>query len=565
MGRFLGWLKRGEQDHNDNNDNDDDENDGHGGHAHYGYVERKRIGGWDEKNTNTNTNTKEKEKEKGKEGHAVSKTSTSTSLSEGIKAFLQPTSTPSPSPKDPKSPHSSQNINTTTTTSHYPTPLPPLKPIWLLASAHLEHTLGTRLSWSSFTCVAESRVELSGEVPAALQEKEVARKVRKAEGEGVGVGRWMGRDGFCVGVGKGEGKGEEGEGEELNEYDIFDGIHIDEENARGSDTTNSKSMPLSLKHTIDARIREWRDSRAAKGGQVRLTEVEVWRDYVHREYFVALAPRRGGKNEDEDEEGKDNDEEGEKEEKEEEGKKEDREKGKKERKEGKEPELIPVALVVLHQLSPMYGFQVKYALDFPSTERWRTGSTSGECLLILYCFIPLLLVYFLGLFSWFIFLVYFLRLVSPPPPPLPSSYHRCNRISTQRSNARSRFHRQRPPHIRNERHESVDARAWGEGRESQGSCYSLLPSLPLLILLSYPLPSPSPLPLPPSPLLIPFPLLLSIDPLPRLRSHLRTHVPPLQGRLPQENGRRGGGCVYLLPPWWAGGERGEGGVGFLCC
>ncbi|KAJ3897474.1 hypothetical protein F5879DRAFT_927802, partial [Lentinula edodes] len=77
VGRFLGWLKRGEQDHNDDNDNNDD---GHGGVGHYGYVERKRIGGWDEKNTNTNTNTNTKEKEKGKEGHAVSKTSTSTSL-----------------------------------------------------------------------------------------------------------------------------------------------------------------------------------------------------------------------------------------------------------------------------------------------------------------------------------------------------------------------------------------------------------------------------------------------------------------------------------------------------
>ncbi|GAW04978.1 aspartate-tRNA ligase [Lentinula edodes] len=137
-------------------------------------------------------------------------------------------------------------------------------------------------------------------------------------------------------------------------------------------------MPLSLKHTIDARIREWRDSRAAKGGQVRLTEVEVWRDYVHREYFVALAPRRGERETKDEEKDEGKDEEG-KEGLEKEGN-EDGEKGKEDKegkKEGKEPELIPVALVVLHQLSPMYGFQVKYALDFPSTERWRTGSTSG--------------------------------------------------------------------------------------------------------------------------------------------------------------------------------------------
>ncbi|KAJ3884493.1 aspartyl-tRNA synthetase [Lentinula edodes] len=216
--------------------------------------------------------------------------------------------------------HGEQHRNPNTTPS--PSPLPPLKPIWLLASAQLEHTLGTRLSWLSFTCVAESRVELSGEVPAALQEKEVARKVRKAEAEGVEVGRWMGREG----------------------------------------------MPLSLKHTIDARIREWRDARAAKGGQVRLTEVEVWRDYVHREYFKLKE---------------------------------------------EEPELIPVALVVLHQLSPIHGFQVKYALDFPSTERWRTGSTSGEYLSSTH-FFSFLCFSFLSFSFPFLFFLY--------PFPLPPLY-----------------------------------------------------------------------------------------------------------------------------------------------
>ncbi|KAJ4477137.1 lysyl-tRNA synthetase [Lentinula aciculospora] len=182
------------------------------------------------------------------------------------------------------SPSSTITITTTTTspsatTLIHPKPLPPLKPIWLLASSHLETILGSRLGWSSFTCIAESRVELEGEVPAALEEKEVGKKVRKAESEGVEVEAWMGRDGFQGG------------------------------RAEGS----------------DARISEWQDSRRKKGGQVRLTEVEVWRDYVHREYFT---------------------------------------------KDAEKSKMIPVALVVLHQLSPMYGFQVKYALDFPSTERF---------------------------------------------------------------------------------------------------------------------------------------------------------------------------------------------------
>ncbi|KAJ4500693.1 hypothetical protein C8R41DRAFT_808491 [Lentinula lateritia] len=315
VSRFLQWLKHGEQ-----HRSDDEDEDHHNNNSRYGYVERKND---ERKNT-------------------VSKSSTSTSLGEGIKSFLQPPSSP----------------KTTSTSS--PSPLPPLKPIWLLASAQLEHTLGTRLSWLSFTCVAESRVELSGEVPAALQEKEVARKVRKAEAEGVEVRRWMGREGFGV-----EKRGGE---EEINEYDISDEIHIEEDLDPNTTASNSKSMPLGLKHTIDARIREWRDARAAKGGQVRLTEVEVWRDYVHREYFVALAPRRmRGEGEGD------------------------------EVKEEEEPELIPVALVVLHQLSPIHGFQVKYALDFPSTERWRTGSTSGE---------------------YFFFIALFL---SSPSPSLPTS------------------------------------------------------------------------------------------------------------------------------------------------
>ncbi|KAJ3979795.1 hypothetical protein F5890DRAFT_1575886 [Lentinula detonsa] len=188
------------------------------------------------------------------------------------------------------------DTTTTTTTLAHSKPLPPLKPIWLLASSHLESVLGSRLGWSSFTCIAESRVELEGEVPGALDDKEVGRKIRKAESEGIEVGVWA-------------------------------------------------AMSLHLKHQIDDRIKEWREGRRKKGGQVRLTEVEVWRDSVHRQYFVALAPRKreGG-------EGKE---------------------------EGGVDDKIPVALVVLHQLSPMYGFQVKYALDFPSSLSTPTTPTTG--------------------------------------------------------------------------------------------------------------------------------------------------------------------------------------------
>ncbi|KAJ3760437.1 hypothetical protein EV360DRAFT_39796 [Lentinula raphanica] len=206
---------------------------------------------------------------------------TNDSVLSGLSTTSTSTSTITPAPTS--APTSNHNLT-------YPSPLPPLKPIWLLASSHLERILGSRLSWSSFTCIAESRVELEGEVPGALEDKEVARKVRKAESEGVTVG-------VC---------------------------------------STAKAMPLSLKHAIDKRIEGWKEGRKTKGGQVRLTDVEVWRDYIHRVYFVALAPKSNKTTSatEEEEEEEDN---------------------------------IPVSLVVLHQLSPLHGFQVKYALDFPSS------------------------------------------------------------------------------------------------------------------------------------------------------------------------------------------------------
>ncbi|KAF5377369.1 hypothetical protein D9757_008019 [Collybiopsis confluens] len=234
--------------------------------------------------------------------------------------------------------------------------LGPLKPVWLLASADLEMVLGSRLGWSSLTCIAESRVELEGEVPASLDEKEVKKKTRKAESEGVHVDTWLGRDGFVA-----------GEAEQLNETDERDGIFTRASSpasasslhapsastiqASSSGSSKANSMPISNKHAIDSRIEEWREGRRKKGGQVRLTEVEVWRDFVHRQYFVAMGPKKrraeSGKT-DSPRPSTDTAESA----------------AKQPREEG---EKVPVALVVLHQLSPIYGYQVKYALDFPDS------------------------------------------------------------------------------------------------------------------------------------------------------------------------------------------------------
>ncbi|KIK63121.1 hypothetical protein GYMLUDRAFT_41440 [Collybiopsis luxurians FD-317 M1] len=230
-------------------------------------------------------------------------------------------------------------------------PLGPLKPVWLLASSDLESVLGARLGWSSFTCIAESRVELEGEVPSSLDEKEVKKKVRRAEAEGVHVATWLGRDGFVT-----------DEVEQLSAFDQHDGIFVQPSASAsnipalsantvatsGGSSAKSNGMPLSVKHAIDSCIAEWREGRRKKGGQVRLTEVEVWRDFVHRQYFVAMGPKK---------------------------RREEEEAGSPRpsmdvastQTVGKDGEKVPVALVVLHQLSPKYGFQVKYALDFANS------------------------------------------------------------------------------------------------------------------------------------------------------------------------------------------------------
>ncbi|KAI1761203.1 aspartyl-tRNA synthetase [Hypoxylon sp. FL1150] len=71
-------------------------------------------------------------------------------------------------------------------------------------------------------------------------------------------------------------------------------------------------------HRADEAIKEWKASRQSKGKQIHLTEIRPWIDREHRRYFAA---EKGGK---------------------------------------------VLALVVLAQLAPRHGWQVKWALDFPS-------------------------------------------------------------------------------------------------------------------------------------------------------------------------------------------------------
>lgn len=70
---------------------------------------------------------------------------------------------------------------------------------------------------------------------------------------------------------------------------------------------------------VNRRIDDWKAARSSKGKQVHLTEIQPWRDTAHRRYFIA------------------------------------------------EKDKEVQAMVVLAQLSPEHGWQVKWALDFPNS------------------------------------------------------------------------------------------------------------------------------------------------------------------------------------------------------
>jgi aspartyl-tRNA synthetase len=112
------------------------------------------------------------------------------------------------------------------------------KPVWILCSPEVETILGERLGWRSLSCIAEERVEPSRN--QAASDGEIARKLRRAENEGIKV----------VSLNQGELPSEE------------------------------------IRQKIDERIAEWLSNR--KGTQVHLSEIRPWIDSEHRWYFYAL-------------------------------------------------------------------------------------------------------------------------------------------------------------------------------------------------------------------------------------------------------------------------------------
>ncbi|TKX25556.1 tRNA ligase-like protein 2 [Elsinoe australis] len=92
--------------------------------------------------------------------------------------------------------------------------------------------------------------------------------------------------------------------------------HAEKEGVKITDYALGKEIPSEVKQQVDARVQDWVKGR--KGKQVHLTDIRPWQDMAHRSYHFAY--------------GKDN---------------------------------TLHALVVMAQLSPDHGWQVKYSLDFP--------------------------------------------------------------------------------------------------------------------------------------------------------------------------------------------------------
>ncbi|KAJ5474435.1 hypothetical protein N7475_004001 [Penicillium sp. IBT 31633x] len=113
-----------------------------------------------------------------------------------------------------------------------------LKPLWILCSPEVETILGERLGWRSLSCIAEERVDPSRN--QAASDGEIARKLRRAENEGIKL----------VSLNQGE------------------------------------MVPDDVRQKIDERIKEWLSNR--KGTQVHLSLIRPWVDYEHRWYFYAV-------------------------------------------------------------------------------------------------------------------------------------------------------------------------------------------------------------------------------------------------------------------------------------
>jgi len=94
--------------------------------------------------------------------------------------------------------------------------------------------------------------------------------------------------------------------------------HADQVGIKNLEWPAAEKLPQDLKDRIDERCRDWKKGR--KGQQVHLTEIRPWVDEEHRRYFYAAEGNKDG---------------------------------------------AIQAIVVMHQLSPQNGYQMKFCLEFP--------------------------------------------------------------------------------------------------------------------------------------------------------------------------------------------------------
>ncbi|KAG9230887.1 putative aspartyl-tRNA synthetase, cytoplasmic [Amylocarpus encephaloides] len=112
-----------------------------------------------------------------------------------------------------------------------------LKPLWMIAGREVEEYVGEKFNWRTLACIAEERANPKDN--PALKDKDLARKVRHAETEGV----------------------------------------------KNVEVPVNEAPSEELKKRIDGRIMDWQKAR--KGTQVHLTEIRPWIDQEHRRYFYS--------------------------------------------------------------------------------------------------------------------------------------------------------------------------------------------------------------------------------------------------------------------------------------
>jgi aspartyl-tRNA synthetase len=113
-----------------------------------------------------------------------------------------------------------------------------LRPLWMIVGPEVEEYLGEKFEWRTISCIAEERANPRDN--PALKDKDLSRKVRHAESEGV------------------------------KNFEM---------------STKDGPLPDDFKAKVDARIGDWQKNR--KGTQVHLTQIRPWVDEAHRRYYYA--------------------------------------------------------------------------------------------------------------------------------------------------------------------------------------------------------------------------------------------------------------------------------------